>query len=123
MSIPSHQSAIGTGQELDRTPVPIPFDEVIGLGIGEISPDEASAYERLGHRCRHTVVGRDHVTRNNLIAEQRIPPMVALLVGNVPGQRDSELPCNPPFFDFLNSERLPWPMVCTISPPIRARPW
>jgi enterochelin esterase-like enzyme len=45
---------------------------------------------------------------DNLIAEQRIPPMVALLVGNVPGQRDRELPCNPVFFDFLSSELLPW---------------
>ena len=45
---------------------------------------------------------------NNLIAEQRIPPMVALLVGNVPGQRDRELPCNPVFSDFLSSELLPW---------------
>jgi enterochelin esterase-like enzyme len=45
---------------------------------------------------------------NNLIAEQRIPPMVALLVGNVPGQRDRELPCNPVFLDFLSSELLPW---------------
>ena len=45
---------------------------------------------------------------NNLIAEQRIPPMVALLVGNVPGQRDRELPCNPAFFDSLSSELLPW---------------
>jgi enterochelin esterase-like enzyme len=45
---------------------------------------------------------------NNLIAERRIPPMIALLVGNVPGQRDRELPCNPAFFDFLSSELLPW---------------
>ena len=45
---------------------------------------------------------------NNLIAEQRIPPMVALLVGNVPGQRDHELPCNPAFSHFLSSELLPW---------------
>ncbi len=45
---------------------------------------------------------------NNLIAEQRIPPMVALLVGNVPGQRDRELPCNPAFLDALSSELLPW---------------
>jgi enterochelin esterase-like enzyme len=34
--------------------------------------------------------------------------MVALLVGNVPGQRDRELPCNPAFADFLSSELLPW---------------
>jgi enterochelin esterase-like enzyme len=45
---------------------------------------------------------------NNLITEQRIPPMVALLVGNVPGQRGRELPCNPTFVDFLTSELLPW---------------
>lgn len=45
---------------------------------------------------------------NNLIAEQRIPPMVALLVGNVPGQRDRELSCNPVFAEFLSSELLPW---------------
>jgi len=45
---------------------------------------------------------------NNLIAAQRIPAMVAILVGNVPGQRNRELPCNPAFFDFLSSELLPW---------------
>jgi uncharacterized protein DUF3327/putative esterase len=45
---------------------------------------------------------------NNLISERRIPPMVALLVGNVPGQRDRELPCNPVFAEFLSSELLPW---------------
>ena len=45
---------------------------------------------------------------NNLISEKRIPAMVALLVGNVPGQRDRELPCNPVFLDFLSSELLPW---------------
>ena len=45
---------------------------------------------------------------NNLIAQRRIPPMVVLLVGNVPGQRDHELPCNPTFADFLSSELLPW---------------
>jgi hypothetical protein len=41
--IPSHQSAIGTGQELDRTPVPTLFDEVIWLGIGEIIPDKSAS--------------------------------------------------------------------------------
>ena len=45
---------------------------------------------------------------NNLISAKSIPPMVALLVGNVPGQRDRELPCNPAFSDFLSSELLPW---------------
>jgi enterochelin esterase-like enzyme len=46
---------------------------------------------------------------NNLIAEKRIPPIVALLVGNAPDDaRSRELPCNPVFADFLASELLPW---------------
>lgn len=45
---------------------------------------------------------------NNLISAKRIPPMVALLIDNVPDGRDRELPCNPVFADFLHSELLPW---------------
>ena len=46
---------------------------------------------------------------NNLIAEKRIPPIVALLIGNAPDDaRSRELPCNPVFADFLASELLPW---------------
>jgi enterochelin esterase-like enzyme len=46
---------------------------------------------------------------NNLISERRIPPMVAVFIGNGPGDaRDRELPCNPVFADFLVSELLPW---------------
>ena len=46
---------------------------------------------------------------NNLISERRIPPMVALFVGNGPDDvRSRELPCNPVFADFLVSEVLPW---------------
>ncbi len=46
---------------------------------------------------------------NNLISEKRIPPMVALLIGNGPGDaRGHELPCNAVFADFLVSELLPW---------------
>jgi enterochelin esterase-like enzyme len=45
---------------------------------------------------------------DNLIAAKRIPAMAALLVGNVPGARDRELPCNTTFADFLASELLPW---------------
>jgi enterochelin esterase-like enzyme len=45
---------------------------------------------------------------NNLIAAKLIPPMVALLIDNVPGGRDRELGCNPTFSDFLSSEFLPW---------------
>jgi enterochelin esterase-like enzyme len=46
---------------------------------------------------------------NDLISEKRIPPMVALLVGNAPDDaRSRELPCNPVFADFLSSELLPW---------------
>jgi enterochelin esterase-like enzyme len=46
---------------------------------------------------------------DNLIAEHRIPPMVALFIDNGPGNaRSRELPCNPAFADFLNFELVPW---------------
>jgi enterochelin esterase family protein len=46
---------------------------------------------------------------DNLIAEKRIPPTVAVLVGNGPGDaRSRELPCNAEFMNFLVSELLPW---------------
>jgi len=45
---------------------------------------------------------------DNLIAEGRIPPVIALLVGNAPGARDRELPCNPEFSRALVTELLPW---------------
>jgi enterochelin esterase-like enzyme len=45
---------------------------------------------------------------DNLIAEGRIPPVIALLVGNAPGARDRELPCNAEFSQALVTELLPW---------------
>lgn len=45
---------------------------------------------------------------DNLISEGRIPPVVAVLIGNAPGARDRELPCNPEFTRTLVSELLPW---------------
>jgi enterochelin esterase family protein len=46
---------------------------------------------------------------DNLISEARIPPVVALLVGNAPGDaRDRELACNPQFTQALVNELLPW---------------
>ncbi len=45
---------------------------------------------------------------DNLISDARTPPMVALLVGNAPGARDRELPCNPEFSRALVTELLPW---------------
>ena len=46
---------------------------------------------------------------DNLIAARRIPPMVAVLIGN-PSQatRNKELPPNPDFADFLAKELTPW---------------
>ncbi len=41
-----------------------------------------------------------------LIAQRRIPPLVAVMVGNA--NRAQELPCFPPFADFLASELVPW---------------
>src|SRR5579863_9056257 len=47
-------------------------------------------------------------TLDNLISDKRIAPAVALIVGNVKGMRGTELPCNPAFAEFLNSELIPW---------------
>jgi len=46
------------------------------------------------------------VILDNLIAAGRIPPVVAVMIGNV--ARGTELPCNPAFADFLSSELVPW---------------
>jgi len=44
-----------------------------------------------------------------LIAQRRIPPVVAVMTDNsVPAERRSELPCNPQFADFLAKELVPW---------------
>lgn len=60
--------------------------------------------------------GRDHLTvtptpttLNNLIAADKIPPLVAVLL-DFPDQatRNRELACYPPFDDFLARELLPW---------------
>ncbi len=46
---------------------------------------------------------------DNLISEGRIPPMVALLIGNAEDDaRDRELLCNPGFTQVLVNELLPW---------------
>lgn len=43
---------------------------------------------------------------DNLLASEKLPPFVALLVDNV--DRNRELPCHAPFADFLAGELLPW---------------
>src|SRR5688572_13102552 len=43
---------------------------------------------------------------DNLIAAQKIRPMIAVLVGNV--NRDRELTPNPEFADFIEHELIPW---------------
>ena len=48
------------------------------------------------------------VILDNLIAQQRIPPTVAVLVGNAAGRRNAELACDNPFTEFLASELVPW---------------
>jgi enterochelin esterase family protein len=45
---------------------------------------------------------------DNIISEGRIPPVVALLIGNAPDARDRELVCNPEFSQALATELLPW---------------
>jgi len=46
------------------------------------------------------------VILDNLIAQKRVPPMVAIMVGNA--GRGPELSCNDRFADFLASEVVPW---------------
>jgi enterochelin esterase family protein len=49
------------------------------------------------------------VILDNLIAQNRIAPMVAIVLANVTTtSRSDELPCNPRFADFLASEVVPW---------------
>lgn len=48
------------------------------------------------------------VTLDNLIADKRVPPLVAVMIGNAPHARSQELPCNPQFAEFLSSELVPW---------------
>jgi enterochelin esterase-like enzyme len=44
-----------------------------------------------------------------LIAQGRIPPMVAIMTDDsVPSARRTELPCNPQFANFLANELVPW---------------
>lgn len=46
---------------------------------------------------------------DNLIAEKRIPPSIAVFIANASREaRASELPCNPDFGKFMANELLPW---------------
>jgi enterochelin esterase-like enzyme len=46
---------------------------------------------------------------DNLLAESRIPPLVAVMSDSLNREtRNRELPCHPPFADFLVRELLPW---------------
>lgn len=46
---------------------------------------------------------------DNLQAAELLPPVVAILIGNLDqASRDRELTRHPPFFDFLTNELLPW---------------
>ncbi|HXQ11273.1 MAG TPA: alpha/beta hydrolase-fold protein [Caulobacteraceae bacterium] len=50
-----------------------------------------------------------HRTIDNLMAEGRIRPMVAVFVDNpTPTSRNDELPCSEPFARFLETELIPW---------------
>ncbi len=46
---------------------------------------------------------------DNLIAAKKIPPVIAVFIGDGPGDaRDREFSCNPQLVGFLKSELLPW---------------
>ncbi len=55
---------------------------------------------------RHDSVMRTPTVLDNLIAAGAIPPLVALMIGNV--DRGTELPCSEPFARSLVDEMLPW---------------
>lgn len=55
---------------------------------------------------RHDSVLRVPTVLDNLIAAGAIPPLVALMIGNV--DRGTELPCSEPFAKALVDEMLPW---------------
>jgi enterochelin esterase-like enzyme len=46
-------------------------------------------------------------TLDNLIESRRIPPVVAVMIDNVAGQREHDLACDPRFSYLLNSELVP----------------
>jgi enterochelin esterase-like enzyme len=45
---------------------------------------------------------------DNLIAKQKIPPLVAVFVTHAPQNRNKELSCSEPFADFVAKELVPW---------------
>jgi enterochelin esterase-like enzyme len=45
---------------------------------------------------------------DNLISENRIPPIIGVFLDNPLNTRSRELMCDPTFADFLNSELVPW---------------
>jgi len=50
-----------------------------------------------------------HRTLENLLAEGRVRPMVAVFVDNpTPTSRSDELPCSEPFARFIETELIPW---------------
>ncbi|MCL4850914.1 MAG: enterochelin esterase, partial [Bryobacteraceae bacterium] len=59
--------------------------------------------------------GGDYTTKipvpvilDNLLAAGRIPPLVAVFIGNAAGARPYELPCNVRFAEFVHDELMPW---------------
>lgn len=65
--------------------------------------------------AQYTSVVPTPVILDTLLAADRIPPMVAIFVDNADGTdeersaaRSRELPCYPPFADFLAQELIPW---------------
>ena len=59
------------------------------------------------HAAYVTVVPTPRIL-NNLIHAEKIPPVVAIFVGNAAGARNEELPCNDKFVAFLADELMPW---------------
>lgn len=53
-------------------------------------------------------VGRTHRILDNLIADKKIPPLIAVFIDNASEPaRDLELPCSDTFAEFMESELIP----------------
>ncbi|MFT4796805.1 MAG: enterochelin esterase family protein [Candidatus Azotimanducaceae bacterium] len=54
-------------------------------------------------------VGHTHRILDNLIADKKIPPLIAVFIDNAAEPaRDLELPCSDTFAEFMESELIPW---------------
>jgi len=85
--------------------------------VGGFQPDAPVLVVFDGERSQDVM--RVPAVLDNLVASGAVPPMVAVMVGNV--ERGEELPCNPQFLSMLTDELLPWVARTTGVEPVPSR--